>query len=260
MTHTLLQITDCHLGIDEGTQLLGLDTDLSLQYVLDHMLARHNRPDVLVCSGDLSNDTGSEPYYRLTARLPADVPQLWLPGNHDDNDCMRQALADHQQFLGSYTLGNWCITLLDSSIPNDVPGSIAPQELQRAIDTLETYPDKFHLFFLHHHLKPVGCQWLDTQVVDNADDVLARLASYPQLKLIVCGHVHQDNHQQFAHLQLYSTPSTCIQFKPDSDDFAVGDEMPGYRWLTLHDDGSFETGVERIAQRDLPIDHSSKGY
>jgi len=36
--------------------------------------------------------------------------------------------------------------------------------------------------------------------------------------------------------------------------------MPGYRWFHLHDDGSYETGVQRIAQRELGIEYGSNGY
>lgn len=261
MAHTLLQITDCHLGIKAGDTLLGLDADLSLQYVLDQMFADYPVADVLVCSGDLSNDGDAlAPYQRLSDRLPESLPQLWLPGNHDDNGLMAQVIKPHQQFLGDYALGNWHITLLDSSIPHEVPGAIAEAELQRVQAVLQQYPEKHHLVFMHHHLKPVGCRWLDTQVIANAAEVLDVLSCYPQLKMVVCGHVHQESCQPAGHFQLYSTPSTCIQFKPHSDDFAVGREMPGYRWFQLHDDGRYETGVQRISERELPIDHKSTGY
>lgn len=261
MYQRLLQITDCHLGTEKGEKLLGLDADESLVYVLQQIANDYPDVDALVCSGDLSNDGDSlAPYQRLSEYLPKDIKQLWLPGNHDNNALMQQAMPVSQQYLGDYALGQWHITLLDSSIPNEVPGSISADELQRALDTLQKHPNKHHMVFMHHHLKPIGCAWLDGQVVNNAKQVLIALAAYPQLKAIVCGHVHQDNQQQFEHIQLYTTPSTCIQFKPNSDDFAVDGTMPGYRWFHLNDDGSFETGVKRIAQRDLGIEFDSNGY
>lgn len=261
MVQRLLQITDCHLGVKKGEKLLGLDADLSLCYVLEQLAADYPVIDALVCSGDLSNDGNSvAPYQRLSTYLPKHIKQLWLPGNHDDNLLMQQAMQPYQQYLGDYALGCWHVTLLDSSIPNDVPGAISANELQRAVDVLQKHPDKHHIIFMHHHLKPIDCAWLDTQVVKNAEQVLTTLANFPQLKMIVCGHVHQDNHQQFEHIQLYTTPSTCIQFKPHSEGFAVDGTMPGYRWFHLHDDGSYETGVQRIAQRELGIEYGSNGY
>lgn len=260
MPRKLLQITDCHLGESEGERLVGLNTDESLGYVLQHMLAEHQTADLLVCSGDLSNEAGSAAYQRLQEKLPGHIPQAWLPGNHDDNRLMAEAAGEKCQFLATVDLGRWQVTLLDSSIPQKVSGFLADAEIERALAILQQHADKHHIFFLHHHLKPVGCKWLDTQVVGNAEQALAAFAQFPQLKLIVNGHVHQESVRQHGHLQLLSTPSTCIQFKPNSDDFALGDEMPGYRWFELFDDGSFATGVSRIDERPLTLDHSAHGY
>ena len=256
----LLQITDCHLGEDEGDKLLGLDTDESLQFVVSHMMGEHDSADLLVCSGDLSNEAGVKAYQRLIAKLPGHIPQAWLPGNHDDNDLMVTVMSDNRQFLPSISFDHWQVTLLDSSIPGEVPGLIAADELARAVSQLEAHPEKHHLIFMHHHLHPVGCKWLDTQVINNATEVLATFSRYPQLKLVICGHIHQDSYHKHAHFELYSTPSTCIQFMPKSDRFAVGFEMPGYRWIELEDDGSFKTAVSRIPERDLNIDRGSSGY
>lgn len=256
----LLQITDCHLGEQEGDKLLGLNTDLSLQYVLTHMLQEHDKADLLVCSGDLSNEAGGKAYERLIAKLPTHILQAWLPGNHDDNELMAKVASENRLFLPSLSFGNWQVTLLDSSIPHKVPGLIAAAELARALNIFETHTDKYHLVFMHHHIHPVDCKWLDTQVIYNATEVLEAFAKYPQVKLIICGHIHQSNQQQYKHITLYSTPSTCIQFKPKSDQFAVGDEMPGYRWIELYDDGSYKTAVSRIPFRELNIDQDSSGY
>lgn len=261
MPYTLVQITDCHLGKKQHDTLLGLDADLSLSLVLERLNQSFPKVDALVCSGDLSNESDTiEPYQRLDACLPKQVPQYWLPGNHDENALMEAYLQASHQFLGDFALGNWHVTLLDSSVLNEVGGFLAIAEIERAVAVLEKYPEKHHIIFLHHHLKPVGCKWLDGQRVSNADDALAVFTRYPQLKMLVCGHVHQESQQTAGHVQLYSTPSTCIQFKPHSEQFAVGAEMPGFRWFLLHDDGRYQTGVTRIEQQDLSIDFASAGY
>lgn len=261
MVHTLVQITDCHLGNKEQETLLGLDTDLSLNYVLDELLPQFKAISALVCSGDISNDGNSlSPYYRLLNKLPVGIPQLWLPGNHDDNLLMQEAIAGSQQFLGDYALGNWHITLLDSSIPKKTPGYIQSSELERAMRVLQKYPDKYHMIVMHHHLQKVGSYWIDQQVVGNYQQVLDVLAQYPQLRIISSGHVHQDNYQRHQHLDLYTTPSTCVQFLPNSQEFALDEAMPGLRYFSLYDDGRYETGVKRIAQRELGIDKTAEGY
>jgi Icc protein len=45
-------------------------------------------------------------------------------------------------------------------------------------------------------------------------------------------------------LRVIATPSTCSQFKPKSDDFAVDDAPPAWRTLALHADGSLETTLK----------------
>jgi Icc protein len=40
-----------------------------------------------------------------------------------------------------------------------------------------------------------------------------------------------------------STPSTCAQFLPKSEFFALDERPPAARWLELHADGRIETEV-----------------
>lgn len=260
MSVKLVQITDCHLGQNAGDRLLGLDTDQSLSDVLYQVHSEQKHIDWFLCTGDLSNDAGSTAYERLIAQLPHHIPQAWLPGNHDENAQMAHYVSETRHFLPSLSFEFWQITLLDSSIPHAVPGLLAPQEIDRLVAILQANPHKSHMIFLHHPLLPVGCAWLDEQVVANGREILALLATYPQVKAVMCGHVHQEHQHSYQHIALYSTPSTCIQFKPNSQQFAVGDEMPGYRFIELFDDGTFATLVSRIPYRELFIDHHSKGY
>lgn len=262
MSQLLLQISDCHLGDQPNDTLLGLDADLSLSYVVDELLPTFDAIAALVCSGDLSNEGMSvKPYQRLLQVLPGDIPQYWLPGNHDDNGLMQQALENVHVFLSDQSLSDkWHISLLDSSIPRKTPGYVDKDELNRIEQVLRSYPNKHHLLFVHHHVLPVGSEWIDQQIVANAQQVLQCLAKYPQLKVISSGHVHQENFQSFGHIDIYTSPSTCVQFLPNSKEFALDTVMPGLRWFVLHDDGRYETGVKRIAWRELNIDHSSSGY
>jgi len=57
-----------------------------------------------------------------------------------------------------------------------------------------------------------------------------------------------------------ATPSTSIQFKPMTADFALDPQPPGYRWLELQADGHINTGIERLAELPAGLDLSSGGY
>jgi Icc protein len=47
-------------------------------------------------------------------------------------------------------------------------------------------------------------------------------------------------------VRLLGVPSTCAQFLPHSEQFAIDPAPPGYRSLTLRADGSIATEVVRI--------------
>jgi len=106
----------------------------------------------------------------------------------------------------------------------------------------------------------VGSEWIDQYIVRNADTFFKVLDRFPNVKAVVWGHVHQDFSSERKGVKLIATPSTCVQFKPNCNDFTVDTLMPGYRWFDLHDDGSFTTGVERVTGKEYVIDYKSAGY
>ena len=61
-------------------------------------------------------------------------------------------------------------------------------------------------------------------------------------------------------VRLMASPSSCIQFAPNSRDFRMDDQPPGYRWLELAPDGGIETGVSRVEGVHFDVDLDSTGY
>lgn len=256
----VIQITDTHLGAKPGEQLLGLDTEESFFDVLHTLKLTESNSDLVVASGDIASDGQLEAYERfLTAvkdHLPC--PIGWLAGNHDLDSVMRR-FSSSQVERDYIELEHWQIILLDSSVPGHEYGEITQSELERLQAILERC-NKPALVFVHHQPVAVGCDWIDQYVIKNASVLLGLLAQYPCVKGLSWGHVHQEFVSQHSHFALYSSPSTCIQFKPYSHDFALDEKMPGYRWFELHPDGRLATGVERIAEKAYGIDFASAGY
>ena len=56
-----------------------------------------------------------------------------------------------------------------------------------------------------------------------------------------------------------STPSTCIQFQPNSPDFTLDDKQPGFRYLKLYSNGDWESWVERVPFL-YPLNLSNTGH
>ena len=272
-TLRVLQITDCHLGERAGEQLAGMDTDASLEFVLE-LIRREQRDhdlpagevaaDLLLATGDLSNHGTAAAYTRLGEKLQGfNMPTAWLPGNHDTRDLMIDT-AGIDRLPRLIRLGNWAICMLDSAVPGQVGGELGPTELNALELELSSLPAQCHIIVcLHHQPVPVGSAWLDQQQVADADKFFALLAGEQRLRAIVWGHVHQEFNGSDARVpgaQLIASPSTCIQFAPHSDDFKLDTCMPGYRWLDLHADGSLSTGVSRVHDVELSMDMASSGY
>jgi Icc protein len=47
-------------------------------------------------------------------------------------------------------------------------------------------------------------------------------------------------------VQLLGTPSTCAQFLPHSDRYAIDQRPPAYRHFDLHDDGRLSSAVHWV--------------
>ena len=102
---------------------------------------------------------------------------------------------------------------------------------------------------------------LDKINLNNSSQFLEIIDQYQNIKAVMCGHIHQDTHINRQGVEFYSTPSTCWQFTPKSHGFKLDTKMPGYRWITLNENGTLQTEVIRIEHDEALIpDMKSTGY
>ncbi len=250
------QITDIHLFAEQERCLLGVPTVASWKTIFDQVEHLQRRPDLLLLTGDLSQDGKAESYRMLVEAINTlGIPAYWLPGNHDNLPVMEQVMDDRLiSPEKSFLAGDWHFVLLNSQVVGCVHGNLAPSTLTWLDQELATYPDQPTLVALHHHPFLVGSAWLDGSSLQNPDDLFAVIEQHPQVKLVLFGHIHQEFSIWRNGIQYFGTPSTCIQFAPHSDDFALDHSHPGFRLLYLYPDETWWTTVERIefaAQMDL---------
>ena len=92
---SLLQITDTHLFAQPDGQLLGIRTAESFQAVLDAVQAQNLPFELILATGDPSQDFTTGSYQRFADMVkPLQKPVFWLPGNHDDGPLMRRVMPD----------------------------------------------------------------------------------------------------------------------------------------------------------------------
>jgi Icc protein len=116
------------------------------------------------------------------------------------------------------------------------------------------------LVCLHHQPVPVGCAWLDDQMVADADALFTFLDRHQSVRGVLWGHVHQALDRERNGVALMASPSTCVQFAPGQIDFKADTAAPGYRWLELHPDGRIRTGISRVTDVVFDVDTESGGY
>ncbi len=259
---SLLQITDTHLFAQPDGQLLGIRTAESFQAVLDAVQAQNLPFELILATGDLSQDFTTGSYQRFADMVkPLQKPVFWLPGNHDDGPLMRRVMPDFgisnaRQVL----LPNWQILLLDTQVYSVPHGWLKPDQMAFLEQCLASQPDRYTLLCLHHNTFPVGSTWLDQHDLKNGPDLLALIARYPKVKLVLCGHVHQETDLEHEGVRFISSPSTCIQFEPLSRDFGLDSKGPGWRYLQLYADGRIETQLYRLPAGCFIPDGAAGGY
>ncbi len=258
----IIQITDFHLLADPERAMMGINTEQSFLAVLEHAWQDSEGIALFLMTGDLVQEPSISTYQRLKEhlnRLP--VACYCLPGNHDVPELIRQSFAKGNIYFNSQILlDGWQLICLDSTLPGDAGGYLTETQLELLEFKLAEQPERHAIVCLHHSPLPTGSDWLDTMKLSNAEDFFALIDKFPQVKGIVYGHIHQAMDVQFQGLRLLGCPSTCFQFKPDSEDFAL-DRLPqGYRWIELHPDGRITTDVVRLDSVPLGLDVASSGY
>lgn len=263
----VLQITDTHLFAGKHQTLLGINTYESYHAVLDALseaiASGAAAYDVVLATGDLVQDHSSAAYHHFAEGIKRlALPCFWLPGNHDFQPTMVDTLAAagissaKQILLGEY----WQLILLDSQVSGVEYGEISEQQLAWLEQCLQAYPERYTLLSLHHHPIPCGCRWLDQHGLRNAPALAMLLARYPRVNTLLCGHIHQEWDVNWQRRRLLSTPSTCVQFTPNSSRFALDALSPGWRSFELMPEGELHTWISRLAGNRFLPDANAEGY
>ncbi len=254
----ILQVTDPHLGVNDQYRLAGVDTLRTFKTVLDEV--KKEDYDMVLATGDIASEASTRAYasfFDLVADMGA--PVYWLPGNHDLLGSIAK-VQNATEFVRTIDIENWRILMLDSVIEHNPNGRLGPEELDILRKLLAENTQEHVLVCLHHQPVDVGSAWLDNQKIDDAQEFLGIVENDPNVRGVLWGHVHQEFSAMRDGRLFFSTPSTCIQFKANSDDFALDDLYPGYRMIDLNRDGSIDTEVKRVPIEDYGVDIDCAGY
>lgn len=284
----LLQLTDTHLFADESGALLSLNTAASFEAVVKEIVNQSVEFDFILATGDISQDHSIASYQRFAQTIqPLKKPCFWLPGNHDFQINMKQVFPSQQIQKSSYFQlpdfqyndsqdhssqcndshdnissieAVWQVILLDSQVEGVPHGYLSSQQLAFLEQKLSCNPQLHSLVLLHHHPISIDSTWLDQHCLHNAEAFWQIIDKYKNVKAILCGHVHQDLDRLYHGVRVLASPSTCVQFKPSSNEFALDELSPGWREIELFADGCLLTQVRRLDGEQFLPDFNAKGY
>ena len=172
---------------------------------------------------------------------------LYPSGNHDSMEKWPNIFSEDKAVFPSFTLAKpWKLVYLNTQVRGEEYGQVSAESLRFLRSHTATDDASFLVIFMHHPPFLVGSKWIDNIGLKNGKEEFLELIRHPKIKLIVAGHVHQESTTEIGTAKLVSSPSTCVQFRPYSDLFALDDNSPGYRVINLLEDGGFKTEVVRL--------------
>ena len=249
----VLQVTDTHLYPDINGKLQGVNTFQSFQSVINHAV-EDTIPDLLIATGDLAQEPDSVTYniFLEVVRKVYQGPLICTPGNHDLSVPFEQILPTKLM-----ALSGWYFVPLDSHVDNHVEGHVSQIQLVNLQKVLEQKCPGPTIVLGHHPPVRIQSEWLDQHRMQEGDQLMNLMNSSGNVRAYICGHVHQRHESEIGSLLFLTAPSTCFQFEPASNRFAVAEDGPGYRWLELSPDGSIKTEVVYVPRSEPALEPES---
>lgn len=238
----LVQLSDCHLLADSTRSYRGIDPWANFQRVWQ--AARAWKPDIVLLTGDLREDSSTLPYEHISRLLGNEVPLLALPGNHDDPSVMKKwfPLGPWEGIL-SHELAHWQLVLLDSTTPGRVDGALTGKILRDVGQTVARGKAPHVLIALHHQPVSVDSPWIDRWPLRNPGPFLELIDGEDRIRCVVWGHIHQCFEEKRGETHLLGCLSTAANTVGGTRKFVHDKKGPGCRWLILEPGGGIETGV-----------------
>lgn len=238
----IVQLSDLHIMGEGRLALERLETTACLEAAVDAVNALVRQPDLVVITGDITEDGTPDEYDRaLPVLRKLHAPLIAIPGNHDERGPFRAAFqdfgflpageADDAPILFEHRLGGLRIIGLDSTVPGHHQAGFTKEQALDLKALLEASPGLPTLLLIHH--PPCRCHidWMDIPDPDWAGALKAVVEGRPEIVGILSGHVHRSFHATWAGTTVSVAPSTAHQLTLEIAEAALprmGFEPPGF--------------------------------
>ncbi len=233
----IAQITDIHLGFDPGNP--AEFNRKRLDQVLRHIAEGPNKPDVLLATGDLVDLGDTDSYRRLRNSLSmCEFPVHMCLGNHDDRANFIAQFPEVPVAGGfvQYALeqGGIRFLILDTLETGRHGGGFCETRAAWLRARLEEDQETPTILVLHHPPIEVGIDWMNTHPQETwVANLSAAMAGAPNIKGMLCGHVHRNIVAAWHGTAIAVCASTAPQVTLDLRPIDV--EMPDNRPMIIAD-------------------------
>ena len=240
-----IQLTDFHILSDKNSMLQGVDTYKTLERIIKTIILTDeiiHDVNAIFVTGDLSQDGSSESYHHIGSLLSLlNIPIFWIPGNHDDNDTASEVLVKYPLFneLKTTKIGTWQFIGINSCVAGEDYGSFSDVGRLNAIQEIlmDAEKDEIHCaLIMHHQPIEVGTPLMDSCMLKNGEQLISVLKNQKALKLIICGHVHENYSIKTKNFNLESSAATCFQIKKGTLKLEI-EKKSGLKIYEFHKNG-----------------------
>ena len=195
----IAQMSDLHLSRDPAFLGGRVDPRACLERAAEHLQCLDPQPDLLVLTGDLT-DNGEAVEYAMLRECLAELPMrvLAIPGNHDASTVMQKCLAEWMPAVdathGCFVVEDLPLRVLglDTTVPRRAAGRLCEQRLDWLAHTLADRPGAPALLLMHHPPFATGIAAMDACGLLQGGAMLATLiARHGAVVGVLCGHIHR---------------------------------------------------------------------
>ena len=242
----IIHITDVHL-VPQGQTMHGINPHRRLQLAIDSINDEHADADMVVFTGDLTDDGDPATY----ALFHSEAKRLTMPyhvilGNHDNRDnfvnCFPDYPIDDNGFV-QYTVNNNAGTfIMCDSLSDGDHGAYCEQRCAWLSQQLQQATGDVYIF-MHHPLMDCGFDPIDNIKQRNAEDIYDILKPHKhKIRYMFFGHTHLCTSGTWRDISYSVMRSLVVQVQ-----LVIGErrtnypsnnlESPAYGVVLLNDDG-----------------------
>ncbi|MEM1139644.1 MAG: phosphodiesterase [Pseudomonadota bacterium] len=244
----IAHLTDLHI-MPEGARVLDrVDPSERLRAAIDAVNALGRQPDLVVITGDVTEDGTQEEYARALDLLTGlKAPYVAINGNHDVRQGFFEAFAP-LGFLGQardfvqFTVDRFPVRIigLDSTVHGAHHAAFCPDRVGWLGARLDEQPEKPTLLLLHHPPVRTGIDWMDIPDRDWHAGFGDVLKGRTNVLAVLSGHMHRAIMGTAGGVPVHVAASVSHQLALDLDPAALPKlafEPPAYM-LHVFEDGA----------------------